>query len=816
MNSTNGNGQIAGNNLPAKTQINNATYFIAEQAASPVYIPVSTPDQPDGSLPLLATNQTTIYWTEFADAKATRLTAHSGTWADLIERVRNVGTFDSKAKCPWIKLATFGNQRSEKRSLRHDANVLFVYGVEGDYDAELVTMDQAINMLERHGIRAAVYPSPSSTAEKPRWRAMCPLAQQHPPNSRAGLVARLNGALDGILAVESFVLSQSYYFGALATNDYRVLVTWDDPDDGRCIDELDKLDAVAIGKPSIVRKSINGAPLSIGAEMFEDAVSLLGRLLKSGDGRRDMLKSYIASRSARATPIGDLRAMVKGLAAEYFDPSDPMDAKNIEEIIGHFVTKDNNQPAMPSPLHGTSIDPETGEILDHTLHQPSEPDPPTSTDATTTTDVLPRATYPPPFRGVMRDAVESALFVSSKPQPDLCILSTLIGMAASCNGIYSLPSGMRLNLYGDGVAGTGEGKEAPRQIATTIVRLVNGLRIGKPASGPGLEDCLVSYRGTLVSLDEIAHFFAAINNGKAPPHLIELAGLLLQMFSTSSSQYITRVRAVSKDTIPQRTLYNPVISILGFATPEKLGEAMGVSNVEDGLLGRFLFAFGQEGVIPRRVTSKWEVPQSVIDAAEAITAAIPLCASFPDHKTADIPIEISPDAETRLGELMIEFDQQRRNSSSAFAKALLTRSCEKCERVAGVLAVWDSPRAPVITLEHLTWAEQLLRASDAALLLFSGEYMLGGQTQADANKVLTLVKRALTGDFKTQKKHEGAMLKMGTAPYSMVMRASKLEKRRFDDAVAHLIDLSDVRLDRALSKHPNGREESIRGLSLCG
>jgi hypothetical protein len=679
-----------------------------------------------------------------------------------------------------------------------------------------VTPEQAIDRLEQLGVRAAVYPSPSSTVDKPRWRVICPLSEQLPPDARAGLIARLNGALGGILAGESFALSQSYYFGALETNDYRVLATWDDPDDGKCIDELDELDVLAIGKPRVARKLTNGGPLSIGAEMFEDAVSAHGRLLKSGDGRREMLKSYIASRSARATPIGDLRAMVKGLAAQYFDPSDPMDDKNIEEIIVHFVAKDNNQPAIPSPLQGTSIDPETGEILDHTSPQPIEPDPLTATDAATTTDALPSATYPPPFRGVMRDAVESALLVSPKPQSELCTLSALIGMAASCNGIFSLPSGMRLNLYGCGVAGTGEGKEAPRQIATTFVRLVKGYRMGKPASGPGLEDCLVSYRGTLVSLDEVAHFFAALNNGKAPPHLIELAGLLLQMFSTSSGQYITRVRAVSKDTTPQRTLFNPVISMLGFATPEKLGEAMGVSNIEDGLLGRFLFAFGKEGVIPSRVTSSWEVPESVVNAAEAINEAIPLCASFPDQKVADIPITIAADAERRLGELLIEFDQQRRNSSSAFAKALLTRSCEKCERVAGVLAVWDCPRAPVITLEYVTWAEQLLRASDSALLHFSGEYMHGGQTQADANKVLKLIKRALNGDFKEQKKHESSMLKMGTAPYSMVMRASKLEKRRFDDAVAHLIDLSDVRLDRALSKHPNGREESIRGLSLCG
>ena len=243
----NGNGADAANVAPAETQTNNATDFIAYPSASPVNQSVSTPDHPNGGLPLTSATQTTLNWTEFADAKATRLTAHTGTWTSLIERIRTVGTFDRKDHCPWIKLAKFGNQRSEKNCLRHDANVQYITGLEGDYDAGLVTMEQAIEMLEKHGIRAAVYPSPSSTAEKPRWRVICPLSEQRPPGERAALVARLNGALGAILAVESFVLSQSYYFGALVTNDYRVLVTWDDPDEGRCVDELDELGAIAVG-----------------------------------------------------------------------------------------------------------------------------------------------------------------------------------------------------------------------------------------------------------------------------------------------------------------------------------------------------------------------------------------------------------------------------------------------------------------------------------------------------------------------------------------------------------------------------------------
>lgn len=424
--------------------------------------------------------------------------------------------------------------------------------------------------------------------------------------------------------------------------------------------------------------------------------------------------------------------------------------------------------------------------------------------------------YPPPFRGVMHDVVEAALMASTKPQPSLCVLSALIGMAASCNGVYGLPSGMRLNLFGCGVAGTGEGKEHPRSIATSLTRAAKGKLIGKPASGPGLEDNLTSDTGTLIALDEIAHFFAAINSGKAPPHLIELAGTLLQLFSASRGDYITRVRATAKGILPSRTISHPMVSFLGFATPEKLGQAMGVSNIEDGLLGRFLFAFGQTGVVPRRITHSWQMPESVTSSAHAVGLALPMHDLNAEPIGGDILILIEADAETRLTELLVEFDRQRNSAQSAFAKALLTRSCEKCERVAGVLAVWDAPFKPVITLEHVAWAEQLLHASDDALLRFSGEFMHGGQTQADAQRIVKLIQRTLAGDFKPQKGSEHEMLEKGLAPYSMVMRASKLDKRSFDDATEHLVDLSELEISRFPFPHPNGRPETRRALILRG
>ncbi|MFT4149483.1 MAG: AAA family ATPase [Paracoccaceae bacterium] len=150
----------------------------------------------------------------FADVKAQRIEPNHLTLRQLQDRLTRTAARD-KAALPLVKLATFGNVRTIHNSLRHDANLLRVSGVEGDYDAGAVSPQEAAERLHQAGIAALIYTTPSHTAEAPRWRVLAPLVQPVAPAEREALCARLNGALGGILATESFTPSQSYYFGAV-------------------------------------------------------------------------------------------------------------------------------------------------------------------------------------------------------------------------------------------------------------------------------------------------------------------------------------------------------------------------------------------------------------------------------------------------------------------------------------------------------------------------------------------------------------------------------------------------------------------------
>ena len=94
-----------------------------------------------------------INWSIFGSHSAIRVTRVSGDWSDLLNVIKGAGSHPNKASCPWIKMAAFGDLRTAAGSLRNNANVQVVYGLEGDYDGGLLSVEEAIKTLELNNIR---------------------------------------------------------------------------------------------------------------------------------------------------------------------------------------------------------------------------------------------------------------------------------------------------------------------------------------------------------------------------------------------------------------------------------------------------------------------------------------------------------------------------------------------------------------------------------------------------------------------------------------------------------------------------------------
>jgi hypothetical protein len=233
-----------------------------------------------------------LHVTRFPDVLAMTYTPTETTFEALAEGLRLVKQYPTKESCPLLKLARFNGIATESGCLRHDENVSAVSGVEGDHDAGTMTMQEAVARLDLAGVQAILYTSARHTEAHPRWRVLAPFSEERPPEARIRFAARLNGVLGGVLAAESFSLSQTFYFGRVKGADYQTAKV-----DGSPIDTHDVLDAGAV------------YPTARGADERDSAPDDLSRQLAlqgvNDETIADLRSALEAMKPERAADYGD-------------------------------------------------------------------------------------------------------------------------------------------------------------------------------------------------------------------------------------------------------------------------------------------------------------------------------------------------------------------------------------------------------------------------------------------------------------------------------------------------------------------------------
>ena len=111
------------------------------------------------------------------------------TLPQLAEHIR-FQTAASKMALPWLKLAIFGNQRSEKNSLRTNENVLQITGIEVEHDAGEIAFGTALATILKAGIRCILYTSPSLRSRRQGALAHPAAAVGEPSAGDAGEAGR--------------------------------------------------------------------------------------------------------------------------------------------------------------------------------------------------------------------------------------------------------------------------------------------------------------------------------------------------------------------------------------------------------------------------------------------------------------------------------------------------------------------------------------------------------------------------------------------------------------------------------------------------
>lgn len=311
-----------------------------------------------------------ITYTLFPDVTPVTKTERADVpWESLVDNIRKAPTYLSKGACPLISLGEYGEVRTDKDCLRHAANVQRVFGVELDYDGELMPIEEAAAIFQRAGICSVLYTSPSHTPQRPRWRALLPLSEPALPDKRREYVGRANRLLGGIASRESFTLSQSFYLGRVRGAEYVVIDT-----QGRFIDLAADIDALYH-----VSQTSNG-------ESARDATTdtQLRECFDNGAGRYEAMLKLSARWAARGMPADDIESNLLALLGAGYMNHDGIDLRTRARPMADSAVRkfgDSRVPAQPAAAAQPAV-----------IEQPPHPAlsssvPPQSTEETEETEV---------------------------------------------------------------------------------------------------------------------------------------------------------------------------------------------------------------------------------------------------------------------------------------------------------------------------------------------------------------------------------------------------------------------------------------------
>jgi hypothetical protein len=179
-------------------------------------------------------------YTTFDDVLGKSLTEHDTTWPEFVEMLRSLPRVPQKEMAPLASLCTYGDHvKTDGESRRNSENVIAVYGIEVDYDGEVISYEDGVKKLQDAGLHSVVCTTASHTAHTPRWRVFLPFAAPGTLADREAALERVNGLFEARIAQESFSVSQAFYIGPAGDAEYLCRATT-----GQTIDQATQLPRV--------------------------------------------------------------------------------------------------------------------------------------------------------------------------------------------------------------------------------------------------------------------------------------------------------------------------------------------------------------------------------------------------------------------------------------------------------------------------------------------------------------------------------------------------------------------------------------------
>ncbi len=334
----------------------------------------------------------------------------------------------------------------------------------------------------------------------------------------------------------------------------------------------------------------------------------------------------------------------------------------------------------------------------------------------------------------------------------------------------------RTNIYLLGLAHSSAGKDWPRKINTRIVHEVglSGSLGERFASGEGIQDALFKQQSMLFQTDEIDGMLQSINKAKDARHEA-IMSTLLTMYSSSNSVYPMRRKAGKES---PGVIDQPNMVIFGTAIPNHYYEALSERMLTNGFFARMLILeAGQRGA--GQEPSIRDLPPRVIETARWWTEFSPGKGNL-EHWHPTPKVVPHTDAAKRL---LVE---TREEAESEYARAeqaqdavgttVWGRVSEQVRKLALLHAISANARAPVIDVDAVRWARQLVMHQTRRMLFMAAGHVAENPFHAECLKLMKKLREAPHRQLSHQ----------------VLLKRMKMRATDFRDLIETLVQRNDI------------------------
>lgn len=356
--------------------------------------------------------------------------------------------------------------------------------------------------------------------------------------------------------------------------------------------------------------------------------------------------------------------------------------------------------------------------------------------------------------GILGEIVNYYNSTSGNKQYGFAIQTALAIGSIVCSRNYESNLENRSSLYFLNLGKSGTGKE---HIKKTIEKILDAADCGYLVGGDGYTagssviSALMSRPRHIAVIDEFSKNLEAAQNKYGASHLMEANQKLMEAWGRcigvmrpKSYSTIGLAKDKAKE-LENIRIEDPAITLCAMSTPDDFFKVIGVREIKDGFLNRFIINISDAEREIRRHKEPLPVPESIINWIKSINERRGGSVDVASEKPNVINLTFSIDALAAQEEFQKYCIDIANAMEGMGISEISARSNESAMRLSLICALSENPMATVIEKHHIDWSIYWIKTNLNAIVKKLKMTVSNSAYEGDKKEVLQAIRESKDG-----------------------------------------------------------------------